>query len=253
MFKHMDLQLFASNLGVFPVFDLEFKIGINGRESAAEDMVVIKEMETFSPSIDGNVEEWTPMDTKGWVRRLMTGKGFTITLNGKRHVGDPGNDYVAGLAWKTGRDCCSTAEIVFPDGDKLTFDCIINVPTPFGGDSTNVSTLEIELQSDGKPTYVPTTGVLTALDFVCVAGSVEGTTKITSVDPVKTGDNSYVYKINGVLPVLGEDVQNKGWAPYTLDDDIVVNDGNMIALVEVDASIQAQGGGRALAVVNPGE
>ena len=43
----------------------------------------------------------------------------------------------------------------FPDGDKLEFDCIVNVTTPFGGDSTNVSGLEFELQSDGKPIYVP--------------------------------------------------------------------------------------------------
>lgn len=144
-----------ANLGVYPVFNIEFKIGINGRESSEQDMVVIKEMETFSPSIDGNVEEWTPMDTQGWIRRLMTGKGFSITLSGKRHEGDPGNDYVAGLAWKTGTDCSSKAEIVFPNGDKLAFDCVVNVTTPFGGDSTAVSELEVELQSDGKPEYTP--------------------------------------------------------------------------------------------------
>jgi len=144
-----------ANLGVYPVFDIDFKIGINGRESTEQDMVVIKEMETFSPSIDGNVEEWTPMDTQGWIRRLMTGKGFSITLSGKRHEGDPGNDYVAGLAWKTGTDCSSKAEIVFPNGDKLAFDCVVNVTTPFGGDSTAVSELEVELQSDGKPEYTP--------------------------------------------------------------------------------------------------
>jgi hypothetical protein len=34
----------------------------------------------FSLAVDGNVEEWTPMDTEGWVRRLMTGKGFAISL-----------------------------------------------------------------------------------------------------------------------------------------------------------------------------
>jgi hypothetical protein len=143
------------NMGVYPVFNIQFKIGTIGKASTETDMEVIKDMETFSPSIDGNVEEWTPMDTEGWVRRLMTGKGFAISLNGKRHIGDPGNDYVAGLAWKSGLECSSKAEIVFPNQDKLTFDCIVNVTTPFGGDSTNVSGLECELQSDGKPEYVP--------------------------------------------------------------------------------------------------
>lgn len=160
---NLDLQYFAdeggssggtTNLGVYPVFNIDFKIGVKGHASSEEDMKVIKEMETFSPSIDGNVEEWTPMDTKGWIRRLMTGKGFTITLNGKRHEGDPGNDYVAGLAWKTGTDCSTKAEIEFPNGDKLKFDCVVEVSTPFGGDSTDVSELEVELMSDDKPEYV---------------------------------------------------------------------------------------------------
>ena len=145
----------ATNVGVYPVFNINFKIGTKGRESTEQDMMIIKDMETFSPSIDGSVEEWTPMDTEGWTRRLMTGKGFSISLSGKRHVGDPGNDYVAGLAFKNGMDCSSKAAIEFPNGDTLEFNCVVNVTTPFGGDSTNVSTLEFELQSDGKPNYIP--------------------------------------------------------------------------------------------------
>lgn len=141
--------------GVVPVFNLGFTIGTKGRASTASDMAIIKDMETFQISIDGNVEEWTSMDTEGWVRRLMTGKGFAITLNGKRHIGDPGNDYVADTAWKSGLECSSKSEINFPDGSKLEYDCIVNVTSPAGGDSTAVSALEFELMSDGKPTYTP--------------------------------------------------------------------------------------------------
>lgn len=141
--------------GVFPVFNIAFKIGVQGRASTAQQMQLIKDMETFEISIDTNVEEWTPMETEGWVRRLATGKGFAITLNGKRHVGDPGNDYVADTAWKSGLDCSSKFEVEFPDGSKLTFDCIVNVTAPNGGDSTAVSALECEIMSDGKPVYTP--------------------------------------------------------------------------------------------------
>ncbi|BFH60748.1 phage tail tube protein [Paenibacillus azoreducens] len=152
----LNLQTFATvTSGVFPVFNIAFKIGTKGRASTAQEMALIKEMETFQIAIDGNVEEWTPMETEGWVRRLMTGKGFSITLNGKRHVGDPGNDYVANTAWQSGLDCSSKCSIEFPDGSKLDFDCIVNVSAPNGGDSTAVSALECELMSDGKPTYTP--------------------------------------------------------------------------------------------------
>ena len=39
------------------------------------------------------------MDQEGWQRGLMTAKAITITLNGKRNVGDTGNDFVAGKAF----------------------------------------------------------------------------------------------------------------------------------------------------------
>lgn len=139
--------------GVFPVFDIKFKI--NTSKTGTPELKEIADMETFSISIDGNVEEWTPMETEGWVKRLATGKGFSIALNGKRTVGDAGNDFINSLAFKTGLDLSTNAEIEFPDGAKLEFDCIVNVTEFVGGDSINVAPLEFELLSNGKPTFTP--------------------------------------------------------------------------------------------------
>lgn len=139
--------------GVYPVFKLVFKI--DTMPGGTPTLESIKDVETMSLSIDGNVEEWTPMDTEGWVRRVMTGKSFTMGLNGKRNIGDAGNDYVNGLAFKTGVDCSTNAEITFPDGAKLAFACVVNVTEAGGGDATNVGPLAFELLSDGKPTYTP--------------------------------------------------------------------------------------------------
>jgi hypothetical protein len=143
--------------GVYPVYENQFKINMGGRTSGTTDkMVTIADMESFSVSFDDNVEEWTPMTTEGWVRRLKTGKGVTISLAGKRNVGDPGNDFIAGLAWKSGQACNSQLEWTFPNGDKVLIDCVINV-TSAGGDSTNVEPLEFECMSDGKPTFTEAT------------------------------------------------------------------------------------------------
>lgn len=143
--------------GVYPVYENQFKINTGGRTTDATDkMVTIADMESFSVSFDDNVEEWTPMTTEGWVRRLKTGKGVTISLAGKRNVGDPGNDYIAGLAWKSGQACNSRLEWTFPNGDKVLIDCVINV-TSAGGDSTNVEPLEFECMSDGKPIFTEAT------------------------------------------------------------------------------------------------
>lgn len=144
--------------GVYPVFNNKFKIGTNGLSSQEDtDMKTIADLETFSPSFDNTVEEWTPMDTEGWIRRLMTGKGFSIDLSGKRNIGDEGNDYVADLVFKTGKDVETKFQWEFPSGAKVTFNCIVNVTNVSGGDSTNVGALEFSVMSNGKPTYTPAT------------------------------------------------------------------------------------------------
>lgn len=145
----------AAKTGVYPVFTNKFKIGSNGRASEEGDMVAIAELETFEVSIDGNTVEWSPMEMEGWMRRMVTGKALTITLSGKRHIGDPGNDYVADSAWGTGDDCASKFEWEFPSGAKLAFDCVLNVTNPGGGESRDVAGLEFEVLSDGKPTFTP--------------------------------------------------------------------------------------------------
>lgn len=145
----------AQKTGVFPVYNMKFKVGTKGVASNSEDMKTIADMESFSMSIDGSVEEWTPMTTDGWVRRLMTGKSFSISLTGKRNIGDDGNDYVAAVAWKDGLECTTKAEVEFPNGDKLEFTAVIDVKNVGGADSTNVAPLEFDLMCDGKPKYTP--------------------------------------------------------------------------------------------------
>ena len=85
--------------GAYPVFDIVFKIGTKGLSSEEADMVSIKDMESFSISIESNVEKWNPMDQGGWGRSLATAKAGTVSLKGKRSVGDKGNDYVYTVLW----------------------------------------------------------------------------------------------------------------------------------------------------------
>lgn len=139
--------------GVYPVYENVFKINTNGRGEG--ELTSIAEMETFEVTIDGNTVEWSPLEAAGWMRRMVTGKSLTIKLTGKRHVGDEGNDYLAGLAWSTGADCNSQLEWTMPSGAKLKYDCVVNVVNPGGGESRDVAPLEVELLSDGKPMFTP--------------------------------------------------------------------------------------------------
>ena len=108
--------------GVYPVFDNIFKIGTAGTSSTSSDMATIADCETFSMSMDNGVEEWTPMTTAGWIRRMLTAKSFSISVSGKRNVGDTGNDYVASKLFATGQDVETVFEWEFADGTVVSFE-----------------------------------------------------------------------------------------------------------------------------------
>lgn len=134
--------------GVYPCYENQFKVG-DTKESATG----IADAESFSVSFDNGVEEWTPFDTEGWVRRLQTAKGITISVTAKRNVGDTGNDYVAGKSFLNGRDTEGYFSWEFPDGTVISWEqAVYNVTNVGAGDSTGVAPLEFDVLSNGKPT-----------------------------------------------------------------------------------------------------
>ena len=71
--KKLNLQFFADTKGqVYPVHNNKFFVSTTGRTGEAD--TIIRGLENFAPSIDGNVESWTPMDEGGWTRNQVTGK-----------------------------------------------------------------------------------------------------------------------------------------------------------------------------------
>lgn len=136
------------NTGVYPCYENQFQAG-----AAKDSAKSIADMTNFSVKFDGKVEEWTPFEQEGWLRRLKTGMGITISIEGKRNVGDEGNDYVAGKAFTNGRDAEGYFAWTFPDGTIVSWnDAIYNVSELGGGESTNVAPLKFDVMSNGKPT-----------------------------------------------------------------------------------------------------
>lgn len=140
--------------GVFPVYGLTIEINTAGT-TTPETWVTIADMESMSLTIETGVETWNSITEDGWQRALATAKSFKIGLNGKRNIGDPGNDYIAGKALANGRECDSKIRITFPDGAKFEGGVVIAVSDFVGGDTTNVAPLGCELTGNGKPTYTP--------------------------------------------------------------------------------------------------
>lgn len=141
------------NTGVFPCYENQFKLATAGSDTV--DMTIAN-CEEFSVSFDNGVEEWNAFEQEGWKSRLMTAKSVTISVKAKRTLGDAGNDLIAGLAYKNGRDCEVNFKWVFPDGSTVLFsNAVISVTANGSGASTSVAPLEFEVMSNGKPTYTP--------------------------------------------------------------------------------------------------
>ena len=151
----MNIQKFAgSKTGIYPCYENQFQINVATSETAS--IKTIADCETFSVSFDNGVEEWHPFDTAGWVRRLLTSKGVTISVTAKRNVGDAGNDYVASKSFKNGRDAEGIFQWTFPDGTKVLIEgAVFNITALGAADSTNVAPLEFDVMSNGKPTITP--------------------------------------------------------------------------------------------------
>ncbi len=174
--------------GVYTVKDLVFKIDIGSPGSP--NFVTIKDVETMKVSLKGTVEKWTPMDQGGFARNLMTAKEFSIEHSGKRNIGDPGNDFIFGTMLQVGTACNSTETITFPNGDILSFPCVIDLTGAFGGDSTKVTALDWSAHADGKPTYIPFV-TPTAITLASVPLN-NATAVAVSVNPVLTFNNALV-------------------------------------------------------------
>ena len=141
----------ATTPGVFPCYENQFHITTSLNNTPA--WKTIADCETFEVAFDNGVEEWTPFENEGWVRRLMTAKSVTITVTAKRNVGDDGNNFIAGMAFENGRDAEVDFKWTFKDGTEVLFkDSPINVTALGSGDSTAVAPLEFEVLSNGKPT-----------------------------------------------------------------------------------------------------
>lgn len=130
----------------------ELTVEIDTTPEATETYAVIKDVETVDVAVDGNVEEWTPLDTAGFINRLRTGTGMSLTFTGKRNEGDTGNDYVSGLKFAVGTSANTTIKVTTPGSEVLTIPCVIDVNSILGGDSTAVGALEFTALSNGTIT-----------------------------------------------------------------------------------------------------
>lgn len=137
----------------YAVHGITFKLNTGTSETPV--LSTVSDIESVSLDVTNGIEEWSPLEAEGWLKKMTTAKSFVIGFNGKRNEGDVGNDFVASKLFSSGADVETDFEFTFPWGDKFVGSCVIEVTNVGDGDSTNVGQLAWNLHSNGKPTYTP--------------------------------------------------------------------------------------------------
>ena len=145
-------------MAVYPTHGITFKVDTSPAPHETPTMSIVKDVTSIDVKLKGEVKTWSPLDQGGWQRALITGKSLTISHKGERNEGDPGNDAIADMLMAVGSGATIPYEMEFPSGAKLTGNVVVDLSTPFGGASTDVSALEWDAVFDGKPTFTPTSG-----------------------------------------------------------------------------------------------
>lgn len=136
--------------GVFPVHANKFEVNTG---TGTENWVTVAELEEVNVKIDNTTEEWNTFANEGWGSALVTGKKSSIEIKGKRCIGDPGNDFIAGKLMENGPAAYISARVTMPTGDILTWEQMACAVANNGasGAATNVGGLEATLTGHGRP------------------------------------------------------------------------------------------------------
>ena len=123
-------------------------------KTGEEEWSPVADLEEVSISVENNTETWYSINGGGWQNALLTAKALSGSFNGKRTVGDKGNDYIDGLRYKIGKSAEADFRITFPDESTLEFTAVVGL-TDILGSATDVAPLSGDLTGKGKPKFTP--------------------------------------------------------------------------------------------------
>ena len=87
---------------------------------------------------------------KGFAHNEVTGAAPELAITGKRMVGDPAQDYIAGLQFKLGEDRNSSVKVI-SGGKQMICDCTIGNIQTFGGQTLDINNFSCTIRFNGQP------------------------------------------------------------------------------------------------------
>ena len=204
-------------------------------------------------------QQYQFMCGEGFANNEQTGRAPTISVSGKRVLGDPAQEYICSLGFLQGNKLKTTVLIqavdesgTVPQQTSIYWGCtimdIVGAVGRLGGAATDNAPFSCTLGCNGKP-VIEKTAYLKPLTVTSVAAG-SGKTTITVSPPLGAG-NSYAYQVGAsvTLPTAGSTVETGStWTAWNGTDSITATNGQQIGVVELTGSNIAVGGGTATVV-----
>lgn len=119
-----------------------------------EQYLGIANVTSLDNTNSGVIKDWKPAELKGATQHLKTANDEKIAINGKRTLGDPGNDALCALYRKTGMDANQDFAFVAADGRVMLFNATVNLSKiDSSGEMDDLAAIEGELLLNGYPTF----------------------------------------------------------------------------------------------------
>lgn len=115
----------------------------------AENATIPSDIETIDVELTYDEIEWKPHDTHGLSKIVYILTGCTVTYNGKRNIGDTGNDFVAHKGGKTLHECYGYCRVELADGRVFVMENAAYKNTKFGGATNDLAPMEGTIRSNG--------------------------------------------------------------------------------------------------------
>lgn len=241
-----------TNTEYLTVYNISPEIGISN-VGGVWTYAVLNGIDNAAEALNEVIQQYQFLENKGFASNHVTGVAPAWTLSGRRLLGDPAQDYIAGLKYSLGAARKSSLRISYTDtssgtavAKSITVPCTLaNIQDIGGGSSTDDSVFSVEVRFDGRPT-LSNIAPLPALAVVSVAGTTAGKTAVY-INPAPASGHTYEYLTGAAvaLPNLGAD-PGSNWASWDGEAEITAVTNNKIGIVEVDSDGKAVKGGIAI-------
>lgn len=132
----------------------KYSIDVKGEKDpeTAEDFEPLAAgIATVEPSFEEETDDTAYYDGGGMGSLDVTGLNTSLSFSGHRVNGDKAQDYIVGLAFKTGEERKTSLKWERADGKTIKGTVTISEITPTGGDANAKETFECTITFDGQP------------------------------------------------------------------------------------------------------